>query len=334
MTNMTHDEWLEARKSGIGGSDVAAILGVSPWKTALDVYLDKLNLVPQEPPTEAMDWGTKKEALIAEEFSRRTGLKIQRVNKILRVDDWMIANIDRAIINPDIKKTVRVLDDGHSLTTDMILECKDVNAYADGFGDSQEDEIVKGMEVTEHQIPIYYETQVQWYMGVTGVPVCYLSALIGGKELRIYRIKKREDVIDMVVERCKEFWTKNIQQRVPPEPKRGNIEDLNKLYKIDNGSEIAADIALAEKVNEYRRLKTQESEVKKQLEVIKFDILESMKESSFVTWEGKNILSAKWQERNTFQSAKFKKDHPDVYEQYCEPSRSRVVRLGKSFSLE
>lgn len=331
---MTHEEWLAERKTGIGGSDVSAILGVNPWRTPLDVYQDKLGLVEPEPANEAMDWGTKKEALIADEFSRRTGMKIQRVNTILRVDDWRIANIDRAIVNPDIQKNVRVKEDGHSLTTDMILECKDVNAYAEGWGESQQDEIVKGVEVTDHEIPIYYETQVQWYMGVTGATVCYLAALIGGKQLRIYRINKREDVIDMLVERCHNFWTKNVKQGIAPEPQYGNLEDLNKLYKIDNGSEIAADVALAEKVKTYRTLNEQVAELKKQQELIKFDILEAMKESSVITWDGQKILSAKWQETNRFSNAKFKKDHPDTYAQYCEPSRSRVVRLGKAFNLE
>jgi putative phage-type endonuclease len=74
---MTRDEWLAARRTGIGGSDIAAILGLSPWRTPLDVYRDKVDGAEQ-PETEAMRWGRLLEDVIAREYAVRAGVRIQR----------------------------------------------------------------------------------------------------------------------------------------------------------------------------------------------------------------------------------------------------------------
>ena len=82
-TNRT--EWLKARRSGIGGSDVAAILGLSRYKTAVDVYEDKIVTdEPEDTQSQAAYFGSVLEDVVAHEFSKRTGMKIQRVNKMLR----------------------------------------------------------------------------------------------------------------------------------------------------------------------------------------------------------------------------------------------------------
>ena len=192
MTN-ERVEWLKARRSGIGGSDVAAILGLSRYKTAVDVYEDKIATdEPQDVQSQAAYFGSVLEDVVAQEFSKRTGMKIQRVNKMLRMGecDWMIANIDRAIVNPEIAGRVYVYDEarqietGRQISTDMILECKTASSFiADQWGPSQEDEIVSGKVVTEHKIPLYYETQVQWYLGVTGASVCIVAVLFGGAHI-------------------------------------------------------------------------------------------------------------------------------------------------------
>ena len=94
------EDWLKARKSGIGGSDIGAILGLSPFKTPLDVYLDKIGQDDPQPMNEAMYFGTIMEGIVADEYARRNNRRVQRVNSILRhVDkDWMLANIDRAVV--------------------------------------------------------------------------------------------------------------------------------------------------------------------------------------------------------------------------------------------
>lgn len=99
MTSQERLDWLKGRQTGIGGSDVAAILGLSKWKTPLDVYLAKTGEVDHE-QSQAAYFGTILEDIVAKEFSKRTGLKVQKVNQQLSKNVWMHANLDRAVVNP------------------------------------------------------------------------------------------------------------------------------------------------------------------------------------------------------------------------------------------
>ena len=152
-------EWLRERQKGVGGSDVAAILGLSHYKTPLDVFNDKINEPVDHPTSDAAHFGTILEEVIAKEFSERTGMKVQRItspishNRVGRrgqIGDaigWARANIDRAIVRPEIAKNVRhasqcsqstrekLFRRGLILTTDAILECKTASSFvADQWG--------------------------------------------------------------------------------------------------------------------------------------------------------------------------------------------------------
>lgn len=111
MTNEQRAAWLEGRRTGIGGSDVAAVLGLNPWKTPLDVWNDKLGLSEDKGMSEPAYWGTVLEDTVAKEFQLRTGKRVQKVSHQFADPEtpWAIANIDRAIINPEIAGKVRPL---------------------------------------------------------------------------------------------------------------------------------------------------------------------------------------------------------------------------------
>ena len=94
-------EWLQARRAGIGGSDIGAILGLSRYRSPVDVWLDKTGQAEADTGmSEAAYWGVELEATVAAEYAKRTGNKVQRVNQMLRhpEHDWMLANIDRAVV--------------------------------------------------------------------------------------------------------------------------------------------------------------------------------------------------------------------------------------------
>ena len=189
-TNLSRQDWLALRQSGIGGSDIAAILGVSPYATAYDIYQSKTQPLADEDMNEFAYWGTVLEDTVAREFSKRSGLKIQNVNFLMRHPEhrWAIANIDRAIINRDVSGNVRFKDG--KLTTDQIVEIKTASEYVGkNWGNEDSDEV-----------PDQYQCQAQWYMGVTGVEVCHMAVLIGGNKYRQYKIERHQDFIDYLFE--------------------------------------------------------------------------------------------------------------------------------------
>ena len=331
----TYEQWLEIRRHGIGGSDVAAVLGLNPWRTPVQVWQDKTGQGEKQPESPSMYWGKQLEDLVAKEFQRRMGMKVQRVNRVIREGEngWMVANIDRAIVNPAIRGNVRVLDDetkiqeneGRRITTDAILECKTAHSFtSQEWGDTQEYEILKKELVTEHKIPVFYETQVQWYMAITGVAVCYLAVLIGGNDFRVYLIRRNDEVINVLKEKCWEFWLNCVLANKAPEPV--NIDDVKRLFKIDSGEMTEASNDIAADIGELLILKDKVKSLEEQQGALSLRITEALGEKLGFTIGGEKAVTFKTQTTRRFDSASFKKDQPALYEKYVKVSTNRILK--------
>ena len=332
---MERDAWLQERSKGIGGSDVATVLGLNPYKTPLSLWEEKTGKTKSSPAGEAAYWGTTLEDVVAKEFSKRTGMKIQRVNFLLSTGEngWMRGNIDRAIVNEQIAKTVRVnkpekaAETGLMLSTDVGLECKTANAFmADKWGSSQEAEIVSGNVVTEHQIPLYYETQIQWYMAVTGIKKFYVAVLIGGQDFRMYEVRRDEDVIKAIVEKCHAFWFKKVLADVPPDPI--NADDIKKLYARDDGEMVEASNDEAADIGELRTIRERIKELQDQEKAVANRVILAIGEKSGLLIGGEKAVTYKAQNSSRFASTAFKKEHPDLYRDFVQTSTTRILRLA------
>lgn len=322
---LTREEFLTRRKKGIGGSDVAACLGLNPWRTPVQLWQDKTGKSEPEPTSESAHFGTILEDIVAKEFSARLGMKVQRVNAQLQgSEDWMLANIDRGIVNRDIAGRV-FLKEGR-LTTDAILECKTASAYStDLWGETQEYEIKAGQVVTEHQIPLYYETQVQWYMGITGVPVCYLAVLIGGNDFRIYKIDFNYQAFEKIKEKCEFFWKEYVLKDVAPEPI--NIDDVKRLYRVDSGEMLEATNEQAVDIGELRTIKEKIKELSDQKAAVEIRLTASIGEATGLTLGGEKVVTFKAQTQNRLDSTALKKAAPAVWHSYAKESTNRVLRV-------
>ena len=332
---MERDAWLQERTKGIGGSDVATVLGLNPYKTPLSLWEEKTGKTKGSPAGEAAYWGTTLEDVVAKEFSKRTGMKIQRVNFLLSTGEggWMRGNIDRAIVNEQIAKTVRVHkpekadETGLMLSTDVGLECKTTNAFMAGkWGPSQEAEIVSGNVVTEHQIPLYYETQIQWYMAVTGIKKFYVAVLIGGQDFRMYEVQRDEDVIKAIIEKCHAFWFKKVLADVPPDPI--NADDIKKLYARDNGEMVEASNDEAADIGELRTIRERIKELQDQEKAVANRVILAIGEKSGLLIGGEKAVTYKAQNSSRFASTAFKKEHPDLYADFVQTTSTRILRLA------
>ena len=219
------DEWLQARRKGLGGSDIGAIMGLSPWRSPLDVYLDKTDpLPPVDEQNEAMYWGATLEDVVAREYATRTGRRVQRVNAQLRHPDhhWMLGNIDRAIVADGSR--ARLDGTGRLQGADGILECKTASAYkaADWAG-------LDGSDA----LPIYYTAQTMWYLAITGLPWCDVPALIGGQKYVVRRVERDDETIRAMIDQAEAFWRGHVLAGVPPEPRSG--AEAARLFARDNG---------------------------------------------------------------------------------------------------
>lgn len=183
-------EQLEERKKGIGASEAAAVLGLNPFMSPLDVWSVKKGLkVIEETP--AMRLGTRLEPVIAEMYQERTGLKLCTMPTLAHPgNNILFATPDRLVVG--IKKG---------------LEIKTANArMADQWGEEGTD-----------QIPQHYLIQCVLCMSVTDMPAWDVAALVGGQDFRIYTIQRDIELETTIIEKLLDWWETYMVQNKEPE---------------------------------------------------------------------------------------------------------------------
>lgn len=214
---MLTPEVLEARKKGIGGSDEAVLLGLSPWKTPLELYYEKRGEWEPEDlsDNELIHFGNVLEDVVAQEYARRNNVKVERRNNMLASKEhpFLLANIDRKVVG-----------------SKRGLECKTAGSFMrKEWGESGSDEI-----------PDYYRVQCEHYMIVTGYTEWDLAVLIGGNEYRDFHIQQDKELSEMMIEQAAKFWEK-VQKGIAPEVDfnhKGTLDLIKKMHPGTNGETI------------------------------------------------------------------------------------------------
>ena len=301
--DMPKTEWLKHRQAGIGGSDASCIAGLNPWKSAIQLYMDKKEENPQEQKSLRMELGNRLEGLVAELFTEATGLKVRNVNGILKNDKYpfALANIDRAIVGEK-----------------AFLECKTTNSYA--------------LKEWEEGVPAHYEIQCLHYMAITGATHCYIAALIGNSDFIWHKIERDQETIDYLMQIERDFWENNIEKDVVPMPDGSDAysEYLKKKYDKSNGQVIELHLLEngVDKLNRYDEIVTDIKALESEKKLIEQEIQLYMEEFE-VAKIGDRKVTWKSSSRNTIDSKKLKAEMPDIAQQYMKTSTSRTFRVGK-----
>lgn len=296
---MTKQEWLEKRRTGIGGSDVAAILGLNPWVTPLQVYQNKKGLWESE-ETPSMDWGTRLEPVIRQKYCDVTGNQVSFDLPIFEHPEhkFMHASIDGL-----------VMEEGNPA---IVLECKTARTDI-GWGDPGTD-----------QIPEYYQTQVQHYMTVLNVNRCDVAVLIGGSDFRIYHVSNNPELAELLIEEEKDFWENHVLKDIPPEPR--TAEDLQMIFPQSNGNSLEVSDEqkdLLDAVKRYSQNRAQISQLEKTIQEDENLIKKVMGDNEILNLKGKKIFSWKsTKPTKKFDLNRFKKEEPETYGKYMMPAQS------------
>ena len=240
--NLSEAEWLKYRRKGIGGSDVAAVLGLSPFCTARDLYYDKTGAemaAADEQNYVAKQVGHLLEPLVAEIFSRKTGMKIYKDAKLYShpLYPFMLANIDYFAEMPD--------------GTTAILECKTTNY-------NNQDKWYNDA------VPVNYELQIRHYMAVMNIDTAFCACLYGNNESEfVYRrIDRDMDYESDITEQEQYFWEEHVQKKIePPYTESGSLAIESLRRKYGNADQSAPDVTLdkdmAEAIEKYLVLREQ-----------------------------------------------------------------------------
>jgi putative phage-type endonuclease len=208
-------EQKELRKHGLGATDCAAVMGLSPYKTPYELWLEKTGRAEETAilSDDRLHLRHAHEETISREYARRNNVKLRRVNQTLihKRLPFMLCNLDRVIIGQ--KK---------------IVECKSSSGFMRNvWGETGTDEA-----------PIQYMLQVQHQLACSEYDDADIAALIDIDDYRIFPQPRNQKVISRIEEACEKFWTENVVKDIPPDPTtRG---DLKLMYPANNGNFIEA----------------------------------------------------------------------------------------------
>lgn len=298
----THEEWLEDRRKGIGGSDVGVVLGLNKYKSPYSLWAEKTGLLhSEEIDNESMRIGRDLEDYVAKRFMEATGHEVvtSPYSFQSKAHPFMLANVDRLLTDEPCG-----------------LECKTASALTK-------------YDFENGDIPSSYYCQCMHYMAVTGLKKWYIAILVMGKGFYWFEINRDEEEIKALIEAEEDFWNKVQTGEAPPID--GTMSTATTLGAVFNrshdkecilGHEAESAInmiySINEKIKELKEQKTlYENIVKREME----DAERAEVEGLVVTWNRK--------ETERFNQSDFKKHEPNTYKRFLKKTTSERFMVKK-----
>ena len=307
-----HADWLAKRKTGIGGSDISAVVNLNPFVGSYKLWLEKTGQAPEENiESERMFWGKRNEATIADVFAEKhTDLRVVKCSDILQhpTEDFAIYNPDRLLYK-----------DGEL----GILEIKTSGSYHKNY--------------TEHTYPDAPYLQVLWGMYVTGATFGWLCALINGNQYFEYYIERNDSIIETLAQSAREFWNNyiipyfddfTVAEEPPADGSQNATDTLSSVYpqaqeglslELEGLTDLVKSLVGAK--NELKEMEAYCSKLENRIKQLLGNAETGFSEKALVNW--KNY------QKEVFAAKELQVDNPELYNKYLrtKPYRAMYVKL-------
>lgn len=293
----SREEWLEARKDGIGASEVATIVGLNPWETPYQLWRRKKGLDPAKPMTVAMNTGHILEDGVAQYWAQATGREIIQASKT----EFMFINKEKPFLRVSPDRTYWLEGATRNDDNKGILECKTTR-----------------MKVDPDDLPKYWFAQLQMNLGVAGYTQGSLAWLSAGQgfDFGYQDLKLVPDFFGWLVEETEKFWVDNIIGGA--EPNAASVADVLLKYNRHTGGKI---IECSDEVFEvYQNLKEVKKEIKaleERQEAYEATLKMAFADAEALSYGGDTIATWKAPKASPkFDAKAFQADHPDLAKPY------------------
>lgn len=312
--HIKREDWLEVRRTGIGGSDAAAAVGLSPYKSQLELWMEKtgrdINLKKPDPTdtTEPVYWGTLMEPIVAAAYTQQTGNKVRKVNAILQHPQhaFMLANLDREVVGvPEVQ----------------ILECKTAGEF--------------GARLWKQGVPEYVQIQVQHQLAVTDKRAADVAVLLCGQRLEVHRIKRDDALIANLIELETRFW-KYVQDETPPPADGSESADqaLRCLYPRDVGTTVdfSSERRLSTTFADLLTLRSRITGLTEEEAQLTQSIQQAMGDASRAVFESGEVSWKRSKDSEGVDLKRLLADHPDLAQRYAitKPGARRFLVTASS----
>ncbi|CAJ0701076.1 YqaJ viral recombinase family nuclease [Ralstonia wenshanensis] len=300
-TELSHADWLEVRRTGIGGSDAAAAVGLSTYKSRLELWLEKSGRaadLPKPDPNDTREpiwWGQILEPIVAAAYTQQTGRRVRKVNAVLRHPQvpFMLCNLDREVVGvPDVQ----------------ILECKTAG--------------MQGARHWQDGPPEHVVLQVQHQLAVTGKRAADVAVLLCGQQLAVYRIERDDELIARLIQLEAEFWS-YVERDVPPPGDGSESADraLRCLYPRDNGGTVdfSDDRQLSATFADLVAVREQIETLEVAAAKLKQTIQHAMGNASRALFDTGEVTFRRSKDSTSTDVDRLLADHPELAQQYAIP---------------
>lgn len=300
VSAITREEWLEYRRSGIGGSDAATVVGLNPWSSPYYLFWDKMGALAEKEDSEAMRQGRDLEQYVAERWMERTGKRCRRNNMMWRSVrwPWMLADIDREVIGENAG-----------------LECKTTSVY--------------NRHDFEHgEVPLTYYVQCQHYMAVMGFERMYLAVLVLNRGFYDFVIERDEGEIEALAAAESEFWEHVRSEKPPPvDGSEATQNALRMMFPEENDSPaLSLPAASDNDLSRYLRLQGAICDLQRECDAIKADTMAQM---GAVPMALTKNIACNWvtRKRAGIDAAALKRKYPEIYNELKKTTEYRVFSV-------
>jgi putative phage-type endonuclease len=292
---LDRDQWLEVRKGGIGSSDAAAAIGLNPYKSQLELWLEKTGRVDSSGEHQGMDdprfWGTLLEPYVAVAYQQKTNRKVRKLNAVLQHPTlpFMLANIDREVVgSPDAQ----------------ILECKTAGEF--------------GSKLWKDGVPEYVQLQVQHQLAVTGKAAADVAVLLCGQKLEIHRIERDDEIIARLMVLESHFWA-YVESDTPP-PSDGSASAARALRHLYRGNDTAldftGDVELGKTFDALAELDEELEAKEREAERLKQVIQQAMGDASKAAFASGVVTFKRAKDGSRIDTKGLAENHPDIAARY------------------
>jgi putative phage-type endonuclease len=291
---LDRDQWLEVRKGGIGSSDAAAAVGLNPYKSPLELWMEKTGRASTNGEQTGFDdpryWGTLLEPYVAIAYQQKTDRRVRKINAVLG--------------SPEVQ----------------ILECKTAGEF--------------GSRLWRDGVPEYVQIQVQHQLAVTGKAAADVAVLLCGQQLEIFRIERDEDVIARLTVLEARFWEHVESDTPPPaDGSESSARALRQMYPGGGGTlDFSENQHLSQVLADLRVLRSQLEATGREAEILKQTLQEAMGDASRAVFATGEVTYKRAKDGTQLDIKRLIENHPDIAAHYTvtRPGSRRFVIVDET----
>ena len=326
---LNNQDFTANRTKYLGGSDIGAILGISKYRSALDVWLEKTSRITNTVDNLPIRFGTFAESFVASEYATQTGYGLVHSEEGISHPKYpfMVGHIDRFAFGSQVLKDTDQSDlfnpDGSCIASHL-LECKTASPF------NQSD----WGELGTDEVPMSYLVQCLWYLAITNLERCDVAVLFGNSDFRIYEVFRDKELEDLIITKAAAFWNNHVQADSPP-PAQCEA-DYQILFKKEViGKAVEADATVYDLTTKLQLLNSEIKSKELKISQIKQAIMGQIGEAELLTYQGQILATWKSPKQSyRIDSKKLEIEHPELIPQYQIPIQNSRRLVIKEFIVD